>query len=141
VAELLARCPAHAPTPLAERTGLAGHADVARLFLKDERSRMGLGSFKALGAAYAMAREAAAEDGGTLLSDSSWPGYTELPWRVMEGYLQLAAKTAEQIGASPAHILLQAGVGGSPQLWWRMPAQSGEMNRPSWLSNPGRRPR
>jgi diaminopropionate ammonia-lyase len=191
VSALLALCPAHAPTPLVESPRLAERAGAARLFLKDERGRMGLGSFKALGAAYAIAQEAAAaggpwetalagrsfvtasagnhglsvaagarlfgaqaqiflaetvpegfaarlrakgaavvragatyEDsmaaaeraaqtqGWTLLSDSSWPGYTELPWRVMEGYLQLAAEAAEQIGAPPTHILLQAGVGG-----------------------------
>ena len=193
VARLLERCPAHAPTPLREVPALAAQAGVARLHIKDERGRMGLGSFKALGAAYAIAREAAqarqgaawdtalagrcyvtasagnhglsvaagarvfgaraviylaetvpeafaarlrskgalvrrsgaayeesmaaAEaaaraEGMTLLSDSSWPGYTDLPFRVMEGYLQLAAEAAAQIDAPPTHILLQAGVGG-----------------------------
>src|SRR6056297_872655 len=164
VAQLLALCPAHARTPLLDVGQLADKAGVAQLFVKDERARMGLGSFKALGAAYAIAREAAeaggpwetalsgrtfvtasagnhglsvaagarlfgarariflartvpegfaarladkgaevvragatyeqsmaaaeraAEEGDdTLLSDSSWPGYIELPWRVMEG--------------------------------------------------------
>jgi len=191
VAALLALCPAHARTPLVDLVGLAERAGVARVRLKDERGRMGLGSFKALGAAYAIAREAAeaggpwesaldgrtfvtasagnhglsvaagarlfgaraqvflsetvpegfaarlrskgaeviragttygesmaaaetlaAETGRTLLSDSSWRGYTALPWRVMEGYLQLAAEAAEEIDAAPTHILLQAGVGG-----------------------------
>lgn len=55
---------------------------------------------------------AADANGWTLLSDSSWPGYTELPLRVMEGYLQLAAEAAAQIDQPPTHILLQAGVGG-----------------------------
>jgi diaminopropionate ammonia-lyase len=191
VAALLSHCPAHAPTPLLEASGLARRLGIARVSLKDERSRMGLGSFKALGAAYAIARaaaeaggpwetalagrvfvtasagnhglsvaagarlfgatatvflartvpegfadrlrargaevvragatyeesmaaaeRAAAEPGRTLLSDSSWPGYTDLPWRVMEGYLQFAAEAATQIGEPPTHILLQAGVGG-----------------------------
>mgnify|MGYP000503883662 CR=1 FL=1 len=193
VAALLAQCPAHAPTPLRDLPALAARLGVARLHLKDERDRMGLGSFKALGAAHAIAREAAAcrgdagweaalQDrvfvtasagnhglsvaagarlfgakaviylaetvpeafaarlrekgaevvragahyeasmkaaeqaavarGWTLLSDSSWPGYTEMPWRVMEGYLQLAAETVTAIDAPPTHILLQAGVGG-----------------------------
>lgn len=192
VAQLLAQCPAHAVTPLRDVPALAGKAGVARLLLKDERSRMGLGSFKALGAAYAIAREAgvtgsddwgqalagrvyvtasagnhglsvavgarlfgahaviyiaesvpevfaerlkakgadivragasyeasmqaaaiAAEaQGWTLLSDSSWPGYSERPLRVMEGYLQLAAEVESQIDTPPSHILLQAGVGG-----------------------------
>jgi diaminopropionate ammonia-lyase len=192
VAGLLRQCPAHAPTPLCDVPALAARLGVARLWLKDERARMGLGSFKALGAAHAIAREAAATGlsdparalqgrvyvtasagnhglsvaagarlfgaraviyladtvpvafadrlsakgaevvragadyeasmqaaaraaqahGWTLLSDSSWPGYTDLPLRVMEGYLQLAAEAVEQIEAVPSHILLQAGVGG-----------------------------
>lgn len=192
VTGLLSQCPAHAPTPLHDLPELARVFGVARLRLKDERGRMGLGSFKALGAAYAISREAAATDaddlhqalrgrvyvtasagnhglsvaagarlfgasaviylaetvpqdfearltakgadvvragadyeasmqaaadaaqahGWTLLSDSSWPGYTELPLRVMEGYLQLAAEVAAQIDTPPSHIVLQAGVGG-----------------------------
>ena len=51
-------------------------------------------------------------EGWTLLSDSSWPGYTELPYRVMEGYLQMAAEAGRQMPQSPSHIFLQAGVGG-----------------------------
>ncbi len=58
------------------------------------------------------AEAAAVLQGWTLLSDSSWPGYTDLPHRVMEGYLQLAAEIVAQIDAPPTHILLQAGVGG-----------------------------
>ena len=192
VAALLAACPAHAPTPLVDLPELAARVGVASVWVKDERGRMGLGSFKALGAAYAIARAAAAanpdapadalagrtfvtasagnhglsvaagarifgaraviylaetvpEDfaqrlramgadvvragaiyeasmaaaeaeaharGWTLLSDSSWPGYTDLPYRVMEGYLQLAAEAAGQMPEPPSHILLQAGVGG-----------------------------
>ncbi|WP_113913285.1 pyridoxal-phosphate dependent enzyme [Roseovarius dicentrarchi] len=56
--------------------------------------------------------QAADSNGWTLLSDSSWPGYTELPHRLMEGYLVLAAEAAEQMPEVPTHILLQAGVGG-----------------------------
>ncbi|MEM7471763.1 MAG: pyridoxal-phosphate dependent enzyme [Pseudomonadota bacterium] len=51
---LLARCPEAQPTPLVTvdlpETG-------ATLFVKDERQRMGLGSFKALGAAYVIASD------------------------------------------------------------------------------------
>lgn len=190
---LLERCPAAAVTPLHDLPGLAGDLGVGELRLKDETGRMGLGSFKALGAAYAIAREAvehagdgdpraalggrvyacasagnhglslaagarvfgaraviylgngvpeafaerlralgaevvrsggdyeasmqavgadAEREGWVLLSDSSWPGYVELPMRVMEGYLVMGAEIAERIGAAPTHILLQAGVGG-----------------------------
>jgi diaminopropionate ammonia-lyase len=58
VASLLSRCPAHAPTPLHRMTDLAAQFGISQLWLKDERGRMGLGSFKALGAAHAIARDA-----------------------------------------------------------------------------------
>lgn len=193
VAALLAQCPRHAETPLRQVPALATHVGVAEVWVKDERGRMGLGSFKALGAAHAIAREAAAlapsdwskalagetyvtasagnhglsvaagarvfgadaviylaetvpeafadrlrsigaqvvragsdyeasmeaaardattTEGWTLLSDSSWEGYTELPLRVMEGYIQMAAEAVAQIPEPPTHVLLQAGVGG-----------------------------
>lgn len=57
-AHLLARCPAAAVTPLADVPELAKAAGVAQVCIKDERNRMGLGSFKALGAAYVIARDA-----------------------------------------------------------------------------------
>lgn len=185
VQALLARCPVAAATPLEDAVSLARAAGIGRLFVKDERGRMGLGSFKALGAAHVIARDVAAGDvshvtyvtasagnhgmsvaagakafgaraviyiaetvpesfaerlraqgadvvregamyeasmeaaaqaardqGWTLLSDSSWAGYTEPPLRVMEGYLALMAEVIEQMPTAPSHIFLQAGVGG-----------------------------
>ncbi len=189
VAALLSMCPAAKETPLVDAAGLA---PVAKLWVKDERSRMNLGSFKALGAAYVIARHAAAasdapgadtlagstyvtasagnhgmsvaagarmfgakavvyiaetvpesfaarlkgqgahvvrsgsdyaasmqaasdaaeENGWILLSDSSWDGYYDLPWTLMEGYLQMAAESVDQCPEVPTHIMLQAGVGG-----------------------------
>ncbi|WP_102109030.1 pyridoxal-phosphate dependent enzyme [Oceaniglobus roseus] len=184
---LLARCPAAAATPLTQAPALAGRFGLAGLAVKDERGRMGLGSFKALGAAYviahlaaaaggrlegetfatasagnhglsvaagarvfgaravvfiaasvpesfaarlaaegaevvragadyaasmAAAERSAAQNGWTLLSDSSWPGYVELPHRLMEGYLVMAQEIAEAAEEPPSHVFLQAGVGG-----------------------------
>lgn len=189
VTALLEHCPKAAPAPLVDASELAG---VGALWVKDERTRMGLGSFKALGAAYVIARQAseatpnpdattlqgrtyvaasagnhglsvaagarvfgakavvyiadtvpesfasrlrgigadvvragsgyaasmqaaqdaAAENGWTLLSDSSWAGYTELPYILMEGYLQMAAEAVTQCPDVPTHVFLQAGVGG-----------------------------
>ncbi|WDR07514.1 diaminopropionate ammonia-lyase [Devosia rhodophyticola] len=197
---LLAHCPAANTTTLRDMPELARTNNVAKVFVKDESARMGLGSFKALGAAYVIARFAMERAGGpealarhsqrqtilsdmvfacasagnhglsvasgarifgaraivyiadsvpepfagrlrdlgaevrrvgafyeasmeaakldcerngwTLLSDSSWPGYVELPMRVMEGYLVVGAEVADQIDAPPTHIFLQAGVGG-----------------------------
>lgn len=183
--DLLARCPAAGVTPLEDVPALAQAARVGRVYVKDERQRMGLGSFKALGAAYVIARDAeaglakgrtyvtasagnhglsvaagaqafgaravvylaetvpegfadrlrsfgaevkrhgaiyedamagaaqAADDHGwALLSDSSWPGYVERPYTLMEGYLVLMQEAVSQMETPPTHIFLQAGVGG-----------------------------
>ncbi|GGE45245.1 PLP-dependent lyase/thiolase [Primorskyibacter flagellatus] len=198
-ADLLALCPRYAETPLREVV-----FDGRRVLVKDESARMGLGSFKALGGIYAVARlleqatgvmldSAAALDrmrgsaadqafvcasagnhglavatgarlfgaaatvvlsdavpeafadrlrargaevlrrgatyedsvasaiafaeqsGAIHLADSSWPGYTEPPRLVMEGYAVLADEMQVRFDASgdwPDHVYLQAGVGG-----------------------------
>jgi diaminopropionate ammonia-lyase len=65
-AALLARCPIAKTTPLVNATAIATLAGVAAVHVKDERARMGLGSFKALGAAYVIAHDAAAIGGDDL---------------------------------------------------------------------------
>lgn len=60
VGALLTECPAHGETPLVSSPALAQATGVGAVLLKDERGRMGLGSFKALGAAYVIARDAVA---------------------------------------------------------------------------------
>ncbi|MDK3018307.1 pyridoxal-phosphate dependent enzyme [Pseudodonghicola flavimaris] len=57
---LVRRCPVYAPTPLLSCPDLARRLGLAELRVKDERDRMGLGSFKALGAAYVIACDAEA---------------------------------------------------------------------------------
>ncbi len=74
VARLLDLCPVARPTPLLEAEDLAKKLGVAEIWVKDERSRMGLGSFKALGAAYVIAVDAA--DSGADLTDSPLSGVT-----------------------------------------------------------------
>lgn len=183
--KLIARCPMAAATPLVSSEEIASDCGVDSVFIKDERNRMGMGSFKALGAAYviacdaseghaagktyvtasagnhglsvaagatafgaksrvyiaetvpeafadrlrdhgaevvragtvyeesmAEAARAAQDEGLILLSDSSWPGYSERPHRLMEGYLVMMAEAVEQLPQQPTHIFLQAGVGG-----------------------------
>jgi diaminopropionate ammonia-lyase len=51
---VIPRWPGYAPTPLDELAGLARHAGVASVTVKDEAGRFGLGSFKALGGAFAV---------------------------------------------------------------------------------------
>ena len=198
--------PGYAPTPLRELPILATQAGVASVQVKDEARRFGLGSFKALGGAYAVlgvmqaelarqgiakaasaaeliagiywsagitvtcatdgnhgrsvawgaerfgakcvifvhpgvsqgrrvaiaaygaevrevpgtyddsvrAASAAAEaNGWHVVSDTSWPGYTEIPREVMQGYRLMAAEALEQWeGPPPTHAFVQGGVGG-----------------------------
>ncbi len=188
----IAAWPGYAPTPLRDLPGIAAATGVAAIRIKDESGRFGLGSFKALGGAYAVdmavgaeaARRAAppaaltvtcATDGnhgravawgaaragcravifvhatvspgraeaiarlgaeirrvpGTyddavraaaataeaegwiVVSDTSWPGYTEIPRAVMQGYRVMADEAADQwTGAPPSHVFIQGGVGG-----------------------------
>lgn len=54
VREVLALRGASAPTPLCALPGLARELDIGALYVKDEGFRLGLGSFKALGGAYAL---------------------------------------------------------------------------------------
>jgi diaminopropionate ammonia-lyase len=210
---LFARCPEAAETPLHDCPDLARATGVASVSVKDERARMGLGSFKALGAAFAIAKQAAAvldegsassaatalsgrsfvcasagnhglsmaagarifgargivyladtvpeafaerlraqgaevvragaiyeesmaaardaaeANGWTLLSDSSWLGYSAPARDVMEGYLIMGDEAARQIPAPPSHIFLQAGVGG-------MAAACAAAARHAWGADP-----
>lgn len=197
--------PGYAPTPLVALPGLAAGLGVAALHYKDEAHRFGLGSFKALGGAYAVARvilrraaeagrpaamedllagrladiaagltvccatdgnhgrsvawgaqrfgaacvifihatvsegrktaiesygaevrrtagnyddsvreaeATAAREGWVVVSDTSWPGYTEIPRDVMQGYELMAAEAFDALPSPPTHIFLQTGVGG-----------------------------
>ncbi len=59
----------------------------------------------------------AAEDadrcGWIVLSDTSWPGYDDIPSWVMQGYTVIMAEAMEQMAARrPSHVFIQAGVGG-----------------------------
>jgi diaminopropionate ammonia-lyase len=58
-----------------------------------------------------MARDAAAH-GWTIVSDTSWDGYEEIPLLVMLGYTQIVREIASQIDAVPDVVFAQGGVGG-----------------------------
>ena len=200
--------PAYQPTPLRDLRNVAGSAAVGSVQLKHEAERFGLGSFKALGGAYAVAallqaelarrgnagavgtaelvsgrhrgvtgtitvtcatdgnhgravawgaqrfgcraviflhervsearatsiarfgaelrrvagryddavREAerqARAAGWHVVSDTSWPGYTEVPRGIMQGYRLMADEALDQwTGEPPTHVFVQGGVGG-----------------------------
>ncbi|MEM8646064.1 MAG: diaminopropionate ammonia-lyase [Pseudomonadota bacterium] len=196
----------YAPTPLVELEALADQLSVARVSYKHEGPRFGLGSFKALGGAYAvlkvlhrevmkqegssvsmadvasgayahiaaktmvisatdgnhgrsvswgaqrfgmpcriyihaevseeraeamralganviridgdyddsvaLTRKEGEENGWFIVSDTSWPGYTETPSEVMAGYGVMTHEINEALERAPTHVFLQGGVGG-----------------------------
>ncbi len=199
--------PGYAPTPLLALDDVAKAARVAAVHYKDEGPRFGLGSFKALGGAYAVAKLLVAElsrrgvannattaeleagahrdavrgitvtaatdgnhgrsvawgarrfgcgcvifvheavsqgrrdaiarhgaeirvvpgtyddavreaartaerEGWFVVSDTSWPGYTETPRDVMQGYRVMADEAADQLDQPPTHAFVPGGVGG-----------------------------
>ena len=64
-------------------------------------------------ASMAEAAKAANENNWTLLSDSTWEGYSA-GIDVMAGYLVMASEAFEQCPEVPTHIFLQGGIGGYP---------------------------
>jgi len=178
--------PGYEPTPLVSLPGLAAASGLGAIYYKDEGERFGLGSFKALGGAYAVAKlvrsagkditvctatdgnhgrsvawgaqvagcrcviyvhahvsegrqkaiesfgaevrrvtgnyddsvhqaaEDSAANGWHVVSDTSWPGYGEVPCDVMHGYTVMAGEIMDQLpdGKPPSHIFAQGGVGG-----------------------------
>lgn len=56
----------------------------------------------------------AKRQGWFVVSDTSYPGYTDTPRDVMQGYRLMADEAADQwTGAPPTHVFIQAGVGGA----------------------------
>jgi diaminopropionate ammonia-lyase len=58
------------------------------------------------------AARVATENGWTVVSDTSWPGYERIPGLVMQGYTALVREALRQVGDVPTHVFVQAGVGG-----------------------------
>lgn len=59
--------------------------------------------------------EHAKQYGWQVISDTSWPGYEEIPTWIMQGYSTLFSEAQEQMAAQgltkPSHVFIQAGVG------------------------------
>lgn len=60
----------------------------------------------------AEATRVATQNGWTIVSDTSWPGYERIPSLVMQGYTALLREALRQIPKPPTHVFVQAGVGG-----------------------------
>lgn len=62
----------------------------------------------------ALAREEAKKNGWTLVQDTAWPGYTEVPSNIQAAYKLIALEVTRELERTqtrPTHILLQVGVG------------------------------
>lgn len=60
-----------------------------------------------------IADEESAKHNRIVVSDTSYPGYMEIPADVMRGYTLLADEALDQMGEQrPTHVFLQGGVGG-----------------------------
>jgi len=60
-----------------------------------------------------IAAEQALEHNRIVVSDTSYPGYMDIPADVMRGYTVLADEALDQLaGVQPTHVFLQGGVGG-----------------------------
>ena len=62
-----------------------------------------------------LANKTAAENGWTLVQDTAWDGYEEIPTWISQGYMTMADEAIEQAATLstglPTHVFLQAGVG------------------------------
>jgi diaminopropionate ammonia-lyase len=54
----------------------------------------------------------AASSGAMVISDTSWPGYEDIPRDIMAGYTRLFTEAAAQWRTPPGLVVVQAGVGG-----------------------------
>ncbi|MES2713224.1 MAG: diaminopropionate ammonia-lyase [Pseudomonadota bacterium] len=76
------------------------------------------------------AQKEAEAQGWFVVSDTSYPGYTEVPRDVMQGYRLMAEEAAEQIPAPPTHVFIQGGVGGvAAAVAVQMRARFGDVSR------------
>lgn len=58
------------------------------------------------------AADFAQREGATIVSDTSWPGYEEIPRLIMAGYTRLLDEASRQWSQAPDIVIVQGGVGG-----------------------------
>ena len=63
-------------------------------------------------ASVVLAREEAEKNGWFVVSDTSWPGYSEPPRDVMAGYGVMVQEACDALKEAPTHVFVQGGVGG-----------------------------
>jgi diaminopropionate ammonia-lyase len=102
------KLPGYAPTPLIDAAGLAAELGVGRLWIKDESSRLGLPSFKILGASWGVYRALERRVGGL----PEWSTLEELKAH-LDGLrpMSLAAATDGNHGRAVARMARLLGFG------------------------------
>lgn len=97
----------------------AGAAIFVHSGVSDERvaaiARFGADMVRVDGTYDESVREAArvaTENGWTIVSDTSWPGYERIPGLVMQGYTAIVHEALKAMAEPPTHVFVQAGVGG-----------------------------
>lgn len=63
-------------------------------------------------ASVALAKKDADDNGWFVVSDTSWPGYSQPPRDVMAGYGVMTREICTALETAPTHVFLQGGVGG-----------------------------
>ncbi|MDP8908322.1 MAG: diaminopropionate ammonia-lyase, partial [Chloroflexota bacterium] len=105
------RLPGYAPTRLVDAPELAAHLGVGAIWIKDESHRLGLPSFKILGASWAIYRALEARLGRSL---DRWSTFGQLVEHVAPlRPLRLAAATDGNHGRAVARVAAQLGFGAS----------------------------
>lgn len=98
------RCfPGYAPTPLRERPALARTLGLAKVHIKDESSRFGLGSFKALGGSYAVVLLVRRRVSARLAREMDLDQAHTPDWRSIAGEMTVACATDGNHGRSVAY--------------------------------------
>jgi len=101
--EAIAAWPGYAPTPLLELADIAAGARVGAVHYKDEGGRFGLGSFKALGGAYAVERLLIAELARRGVTNAATPAELEAgQWREATHSITVTCATDGNHGRSVA---------------------------------------
>lgn len=97
-----------------------------KIYVHSETSQPRINAIKKFGAdvtvvngnyddAVRQAAEDAKKNGWYVVSDTSWPGYEEIPTWIMQGYTSILLEAQEQFSGmgivKPTHVFVQAGVG------------------------------
>lgn len=109
---------------LAWASHMLGHK--CKIYVHSETSQARIDAIKKYGAEVTRVkgnyddavRQAAADakaNGWYVISDTSWPGYSEIPTWIMQGYTSMLLEAQEQFAGmgiqKPTHVIVQAGVG------------------------------